>query len=179
MQNLCGFAFFFFLAEGLFFCNVMVWGGGKRYSAHFQTSSNTPNWCQRFFFFFNLWHLFFKHLLPSRVLCWSLGVKYRDAKSNCGFPEGAETFKMRMGSRSVSWKCQLSPSEEANASGTSWITLPRPYTRDSQILPEGGEKRGSNAIYHPCLSAALAESSNICGTAEKLPSTLARKVMQR
>lgn len=61
---------------------------------------------------------------------------------------------MHTGSRSVSWKCQLSPSEEAGASGTSWITLPRLYTWDSQILPEGGEKRGSNAIYHPCLSTA-------------------------
>lgn len=96
-------------------------GGAKRYSAPFQMSSNSPRWCRGdlgrknkiCFIFLVFLTLFFNHSFPSRLLCSFLSVKHREATSNCGFPEGAETFKTRTGSRSVSWKCQLSPSEEA------------------------------------------------------------------
>ena len=184
MQNLCGFALFFFFGWGVVFLQGECVGRCKKV---FSSIPNKLKFTQLLLeiilkkkkIFFYLWHLFFKHSFPSCVFCSTLSVKYREATSNCGFPEGAETFKMRAGSRSVSWKCQLSPSEEASMSGTSWIILPRPYTWDSQILPEGEEKRGSNTIYHPCLSTVLAKSSNICGTAERLLSTFARKVMQR
>lgn len=62
---------FFFLAEGLFFCKVIVWGGAKRYSAHFQTSSSSPNWCQRFFFFLNRTSFFFFFFFFLSNICFS------------------------------------------------------------------------------------------------------------
>lgn len=140
-----GLPLFFFLAEVLFFCKGDHVGRCKEV---FSSLPNKLKFTQVvseliglvFFFSLSLWYLFFKHSLPSRVVCSSLSVKYREGTSNCGFPEGVKTHKMHAGLRSVSWKCQLSPLEEAGASGTSWITLPKAvYLRFSNSAWRRGE----------------------------------------
>lgn len=70
IQNLCGFAlfFFFFLAEVLFFCKVIMWGGAKRYSAHLQTSSNSPKWCQSWLELFFLSDICFSSIRSPALL---------------------------------------------------------------------------------------------------------------
>lgn len=45
-----------------------MWGGAKRYSAHFQTSSNSPKWCQSWLGFFFLSDICFSSIRSQAML---------------------------------------------------------------------------------------------------------------